>query len=145
NAWVVETLIFKAINNLAYAYTLTGDERYAAKAAVIFDAIAAVYPGNDKGSWDYPSNPPSGRLARPWYQVARVLVHFVDYYDQLFNSPSLNEKSLVTGLTRRQNIEINLLKNGAAYCYELSLKGGLHNGEADYIRGVLAVGVCLGI
>ncbi|MBM4087740.1 MAG: hypothetical protein FJ272_23365, partial [Planctomycetes bacterium] len=44
-----------------------------------------------------------------------------------------------------QNIEENLLKNGAWYCYEQSLKGGLHNGEADYIRGALAVGCALGI
>ncbi len=145
NAWAVETLTFKALGNLAYAYTLTNDEKYADKAVVIMDAIAAVYPEDTKGSWDYPSTPPSGRLSRPWYQVARVLVHFTDFYDQLFNSASLNRPSLKSGLSRRQNIETNLLKNGAAYCYEQSLAGGLNNGEADYVRGVLAVGVCLGI
>ncbi|HWB99597.1 MAG TPA: hypothetical protein VG672_22975, partial [Bryobacteraceae bacterium] len=53
NAWVIETLTFRALSSLAYAYTLTGDERYAAKAAVLFDALAAVYPQDDKGSWDY--------------------------------------------------------------------------------------------
>jgi len=145
HAWVVETLTFKAADNLAYAYTLTGDERYAAKAALILDALAAIYPTCDKGSWDYPSNPPSGRFNRPWYQVARVLVHYVDQYDQIYNSKSLDTPSLKAGLSKRQNIEENLLKNGAAYCYEQSLKGALHNGEADYIRGALAVGVCLNI
>jgi hypothetical protein len=143
NAWAVETLTFKAADNLAYAYTLTGDERYAAKASLILDALAAIYPACDKGSWDYPSHPPSGRLDRPWYQVARVLVHFVDQYDQIFGSPALDAPSLKPGLTRRQNIETNLLKNGAAYCYAQSLAGGLNNGEADYVRGALAVGVCL--
>lgn len=145
NAWAIETLTFKALGNLTAAYTLTGDEKYADKAVVIMDAIANVYPEDTKGSWDYPSNPPSGRLSRPWYQVSRVLVHFTDFYDQLFNSPSLNRPSITNGLSRRQNIETNLLKNGAAYCYEQSLAGGLNNGEADYVRGVLAVGVCLGI
>ena len=145
NAWVVETLTFKAVDSLAYAYTLTSDERYAAKAAVILDALAAVYPQCDKGSWDYPSNPPSGRFNRPWYQVARVLVHYVDFYDQIRGSAALDTPSVAPGLTRRRNIEEHLLRNGAEYCYRESLKGGLHNGEADYIRGGLAVGALLDI
>ncbi len=145
NAWAVETLTFKAADNLAYAYTLSGDERFAAKASLILDALAAIYPSCDKGSWDYPSRPPSGRLNRPWYQVARVLVHYVDQYDQIFASSSLDAPSVRPGLTRRQNIETNLLQNGAAYCYARSQAGTLHNGEADYIRGALAVGACLGL
>jgi hypothetical protein len=143
NAWAVETLTFKAADSLAYAYTLTGDDRYAAKASLILDALAAIYPGCDKGSWDYPSHPPSGRLNRPWYQVARVLVHYVDQYDQVFGSAALDAPSFNPGLTRRQNIETNLLQNGAAYCYKQSQAGALNNGEADYLRGALAVGACL--
>ena len=34
-----------------------------------------------------------------------------------------------------------MLRNGAAYCFEHSQAGGLNNGEADYIRGVLAAGI----
>jgi hypothetical protein len=145
NAWAVETLTFQAADSLAYAYTLTGDERYAAKAGVILDALAAIYPTCTNGSWDYPSDPPSGRLDRPWYQVARVLVHYVDQYDQVFASRSLDGPSVTPGLTRRQNIEANLLKNGAAYCFAQTQAGALHNGEADYLRGALAVGACLGL
>lgn len=145
NAWAVETLTFGALEYLVHAYTLTGDERYAAKASVVLDAIAAVYPGCHAGCWDYPSSPPSGRLDRPWYQASRVLVHYVDQYDQLYPSPALDRPSSVPGLTRRENIERNLLLDGGAYCYEESKKGRLHNGESDYLRGALAVGVCLGI
>ncbi len=145
NAWAVETLTFKGLEYLVHAYSLTGDERYAAKAAVILDALAAVYPADHKGPWDYPSKPPSGRLDRPWYQASRVLIHYVDHYDQLFNSPSLDRPSVAAGLSRRRNIEENLLLDGGAYCYEQSKAGSLHNGEADYERGALAVGVCLGI
>ncbi len=65
NAWVVETLSFHALDSLAYAFTLTGDDRYAAKAAVILDEIAALYPSSQKGCWDYPEENLSGRLARP--------------------------------------------------------------------------------
>ncbi len=145
NSWVIETLQFKVLRPLCETYLLTGDERYAQKAALIIDALAAIYPECDAGSWDYPSNPPSGRFSRPWYQVARVLIHYVDFYDELFNSPSLDQPSIVEGMTRRQNIEQNLLQNGAWYCYEQSLKGGLNNGYSDYIRGALAVGCVLGI
>ncbi len=146
NAWVVETLIFKIARPYAKVYLLTGDERAGRMAAVILDEIARIYPSCDKGSWDYPSNPPSGRLNRPWYQVARVLVHFVDIYDWIYDHKALDEPSSRAGLTRRQNIEKHLLLNGAAYCYERSVVGGgLHNGQADYLRGVLAVGVVLGI
>jgi len=108
-------------------------------------AAAAIYPSCDKGSWDYPSDPPSGRLDRPWYQVSRVLVHLIDQYDQIYHSPALDAPSVEPGLTRRRDIEDNLLRNGAAYCYEHSLEGPLHNGAADYIRGALAAGLCLGI
>ncbi len=145
NAWVVEMLTLRAADSLVHAYTLTGDERYAAKAALILDAIAAIYPSCDKGSWDYPSDPPSGRLNRPWYQVARVLIHYTNEYDQIAGSKALDTPSATAGLTKRRNIEENLLKNGAAYCYEQSRKGALHNGTADYIRGALAVGICLDI
>ncbi|MBC7287294.1 MAG: heparinase II/III family protein, partial [Armatimonadetes bacterium] len=150
NAWVVEQYAFRGAANLAMAYTLTGDERYAQKCAVILDALADIYPTCTKGSWDYPSDPPSGRLNRPWYQVARVLVEYVDWYDRIFNSPALDTPSIRQGLTKRQNIEQNLLIDGAEYCYQCSLDRGkmgmaLHNGCADYIRGALAVGCCLGI
>lgn len=145
NSWAIEQLTLRAADALATAFSLTGDERYAAKAALILDLVAGIYPSCDKGSWDYPSDPPSGRLDRPWYQVSRVIVQLVSQYDQIYASRSLDEPSVIAGLTRRSNIEENMIKNGAAYCYQQSLAGGLHNGEADYIRGCLAVGVLLGI
>jgi hypothetical protein len=145
NAFVIETLTFQALENLAYAYTLTADERYAAKAAVILDAIAAIYPSAHRGCWDYPSKPQSGRLNRPWYQASRGLVHYVDHYDQLYSSKSMDEPSVVSGLTRRANIENSLLRDGGAYCYDQSKAGRLHNGKADYQRGALAAGLALEI
>lgn len=144
NAWVVETLIFKIAEPDATIWLLNRDDHAGRMAAVILDEIARIYPSCDKGSWDYPSNPPSGRLDRPWYQVARVLVHLVDMYDRVYDHPAMEEPSSVPGLTRRQNIEKNLLLNGAKYCCDESHRTArLHNGQADYLRGVLSVGVLL--
>ena len=144
NAWVIEQYQ-DWCHGLSLAYSLTADERYAEQCSVILDAIAEIYPTCTKGSWDYPSSPPSGRLARPWYQAARVLAPIVDDVDQIWNSPAMLEPSVVEGMTRRENIVTNMLKDGAWYCYVESLKGGLNNGEADYIRGSLAVGCLLGM
>lgn len=174
NAWVTEQWTLKAIPSLAYAYALTGDEKYAERAAFFLDALASIYAESTSGSWDYPSSPPSGRFARPWYQVARNLVVFVEAYELVYPSAVLDRPSLrpaiaarttgggptaqrravrtpdaiaVTqpGQARRQNIDRNLMLDGAQYCYEQTFHGGLANGHADYLRGALAVGALLGI
>ncbi len=145
NAWVTEQWTLYALPALSQAYLLTDDARFAERAALLLDGLASVYKESTSGSWDYPSNPPSGRFARPWYQVARTLVKYVDYYDRLYHSPALNKPSLRPGITRRENIERNMLLDGAYYCYPHSFKGALHNGHADYMRGALAVGCLLDI
>ncbi|MFP3903592.1 MAG: heparinase II/III family protein, partial [Armatimonadota bacterium] len=142
NSWVVETYQ-QWCRYLSMAYIMTGDEKYAKTCSVILDALAEIYPTCTGGSVEYPSG--HGRLSRPGYQVARVLVLLVDYYDRIYNSPALQEPSFVEGMTRRENIETNLMQNAAWYCYEKSFRGGLDNGIADYIRGSLAVGCLLGI
>jgi len=173
NAWVTEQWTTHAIPTLGHAYALTGDERYAERAAFFLDALASIYPESTSGSWDYPSSPPSGRLARPWYQVARTLVLFVEGYDLIYDSAALDRPSLRPtlektfpagptaqqravgtpdahgvsrpGLTRRENIDLNLMGDGAYYCYANTFSGALHNGHADYMRGALAVGALLNI
>ena len=144
NAWVVETYQ-EWCKWLSFAYAITNEERYAETCATLLDVLAEIYPHCDKGSWDYPSDPPSGRLCRPWYQTARVLVLLVDYTDRICGSPALDAPSCVDGMTRRENIEAHMLVDGAEYCYEQSLNGGMHNGEADYLRGAMAVGCLLDV
>lgn len=173
NAWVTEQWTRHALPSLAHAYALTGDEKYAERAALFFDALASIYAESTSGSWDYPSSPPSGRFARPWYQVARTLVEYVDAYDLIYSSSALDRPSLRprlaagfpdgptaqkravgtrdakgrswAGMTRRENIDTNLMLDAAAYCYTKTFKGALHNGHADYMRGALAVGALLGV
>ncbi|UCH35655.1 MAG: heparinase II/III family protein [Armatimonadota bacterium] len=173
NAWATEQWTLNAIPSLARAYALTGDDRYADRAAFFLDALASVYSESTAGSWDYPSSPPSGRLARPWYQVARNLVVYVEAYDLIYGSSVLDRASLRPSLekgfppgpppqtrevrtkeahgqswaamTRRENIDVNLIQDGAYYCYAHTFDGRLHNGHADYMRGAMAVGCLLGI
>lgn len=173
NAWVTEQWTRWAIPSLARAYALTGEEKYAERAAFFLDALASIYPESTSGSWDYPSRPPSGRFARPWYQVARNLVVFVEAYDLIYQSAALDKPSrrpqlektwppppwpqtVAVGtpeahgqswpnMTRRENIDLNLMQDAAYYCYTHTFGGRLHNGHADYLRGALAVGCLLGI
>lgn len=172
NAWVTEQWQ-SGISSLAHAYALTGDERYAERAAFLLDALASIYAESTAGSWDYPSSPPSGRLARPWYQVARTLTPLVEAYDLIYASPAVEQPSLRPrlersfppsptpqqrvvgtqdargtsreGMTRRENIDVNLMQDGGYYCYANTFSGALHNGHADYLRGALAVGALLNI
>ncbi len=144
NAWVTEQ--WRSVPYiLGQAYLLTGDERYAERGLFFLDAMASIYKESDKGSWDYPDPKTSGRFARPLYQVARSLVIFADSYDFLYNSQAAEKSSLRPGMTRRRNIEENMLQDGAYYCYTHSGKGFLSNGQADYLRGALAVGCLLDI
>lgn len=173
NAWGTEQWTRGALPSLAHAYALTGDEKYARRAAFFFDALASIFPESTSGSWDYPSRPPSGRFARPWYQVARNLVVYVEAYDLVYESEALDEPSLRPRLeaafperptpqqraagtpdakgrswpnmTRRENVDLNMMQDAAYYCYSHTFAGKLHNGHADYLRGALAVGVLLGI
>lgn len=145
NAWVTEQWTLHALPSLTQAYAITGEEKYAVRAALLLDALASIYAESTSGSWDYPSTPPSGRFARPWYQVARTLVYYVDQYDLLYHSAALDEPSLRPGLSRRENIQRYLLEDGAYYCYGHCFAGVLHNGHADYMRGALAVGCLLDI
>ena len=146
NAFVAQRLTLDVPANLSNAYAITGDEKYARTAAVVFDALAKIYPTCTVGSIDYP-NHPGGRFERTQYQVARVLVLLANDYDLIYNSPALDAPSQAGEATIRKSIEERIFKNGAAYCFEQGNSGryGLTNGEADYVRGVLAVGLFLGI
>lgn len=152
NGFVVDELT-RAVEPLAYAYAIGGGRSYARKAAVILDALASIYSQAIEGPLDYPGLKPGkegGRLERPYYQVARTLIWYVNAYDLIWDSGVLDLPSPSNpGCSIKENIAYNLLLNGAEYCFREAHHPAyvhqLHNGTADYNLGVLAVGSLFGI
>ena len=136
------------LHQLAYAYALTGDDRYAKKAAVIFDALAYLSP-QTTGPRDFNANDAdiAGRLHFLTSIVNRARVHFVNSFDLLYNHPAMHEKSYYSDMTVAENVAQGILLD---YLFdEFDLRGGnlstLHNHESDALRGMLSVGLVLGI
>ncbi len=154
----------RALKPLVEAYIVTGDEKYAARAATILDALATIYPtsthavmdlltGNIKEFRDptlRPENGGDGRLDRPGYQVGRTLVWFANAADLLWDAPAFNVASPTNpALSIRDNVVYNLLLDGGDYCYHHSMNPtyieNIFNGAADYLKGQMAAGSMLGV
>jgi len=75
NGFIIKELERNVLPSLADVYALTGSQEHARTAAILFDALAALYPTNRRGPMDYPTRESDmdrgGRLDRPYYQVAR--------------------------------------------------------------------------
>lgn len=148
NGFVVEQLDQKILTALADVAALTGSEEHAHAAAVLLDAIAAVYPTNRRGPLDYPTSPKDydrgGRLDRPYYQTARGLINYGHAIDLIAHSGKLNQPSAYINGSIREHVIRNLLWDGGTYCLEWAREGyQLHNGHADYMQGASVVGVLL--
>lgn len=149
NGHILKQLEQKVLPALADVYALEGSQKHAHAAAVLLDAIAALYPTNRRGPLDYPTlktdYDKGGRLNRPYYQVARGLMNYVTVIDLIAASGELEQQSLHTDeKSIRENLAKNLLWDGGMYCYENAVKGTmLHNGHADYMRGAAMCGIML--
>ena len=145
NAQAAQEITLHGLKFLAMSYAITQDERYAHAAAVLFDRLADTYPTATVGSTDYPMKGNHGRLERPQYQTARVLVLLADYLDLLYNSPEFARPSRSGSGTIREHVMRNIIRDGGEYCYKQATHGhmALTNGQADYVRGSLAAGIML--
>jgi hypothetical protein len=139
----------RALPALADLYALTGEARYAHTAAVLLDAVATVYPANRRGPLDYPGSKKdfdrSGRLQRAYYMVARGLENYATTVDLIAASGELERPSGNPAMaTIRENVGINLLRDGGEFCRDWAVQGGqLNNGLADYVRGAAYAGLLL--
>ncbi len=134
---------------LAELHALDDSKPAAHAAAVLLDAIAAVYPTNRRGPLDYPTASGDldrgGRLDRPYYQTARGLANYGFAIDLVAASGELEQASAYGPFSQREHIARNILWEGGAYCHDYAVRGyQLHNGHADYLRGAALAGVLLG-
>jgi hypothetical protein len=137
-----------AIKNLADAYSLTGDARYAHKAVVIMDALATLSP-HTNGPRDFVPDPNTdqGRLQHLTSIFFRADVPFARALDQLGSFPALFTPSPTNpGKSVWENIRYGIFEE---YLFKpIDTRNGnlttLHNHEADSVRALLLVGLLYG-
>ncbi|MGI6086652.1 MAG: heparinase II/III domain-containing protein [Kiritimatiellia bacterium] len=145
NSSCVKKLMDSVLKSLCYMYVLSGEEKYAHKAALILDCIASLDPACD-GPVDYPGG---GRMQASQYQVAFCLSsHYAPAYDILCMSESFSGPSRDSRYTTiEEHVRHELLLKSADYCMALLNSGQYRftNGGLDLAMGVMSVGSTLGI
>jgi hypothetical protein len=138
NHWLQHTSVVPGIAVLAQAYVLSGDTKYAHKAAVMLDRYAEVYP-----DYDYHEQSRYGQLQAArgtryegklvnsiW--ETRVVQRFAAAYDAIWDT--LDEDTALHALTGRNgeqtraHIEANLLEEGIDSYFSKQVRGnfGMH-------------------
>ena len=148
NGRIMQLLEQSVLPALADVYALEDSQSHAHAAAVLLDAIAAVYPTNRRGPLDYPTSEKDfdrgGRLDRPYYQTARGLVNYTFAIDLVAASGEFEKPSAYGTFSQREHVVRHLLWDGGTYCHDYAARGfQLHNGHADYLRGAAVVAVLL--
>ena len=145
NQWNWYRTISPAILNLSRAYTLTGDKRYAHKAAVMLYRLAEVYP-----SMDYNSQSRYGQLMRQQGGTYNGKVlnaiwetffarDFAEAYDAVWDSidgdAELQKLYGKSGAQIRSFIEANLLEDAVDAYEQQKIRGnfGMHQSALLYI------------
>lgn len=130
--------LIPATSSLAQAYTLTGEERYAHKAALILSAIAERYPAMDYATQsrygllrageggEYP-----GKILNHIWETA-ALGTLAEAYDAIWETidanRSLQERLDQTSEEIRASIEANILEEGIECIFDGRIRGnfGMH-------------------
>ncbi|MFY4773607.1 heparinase II/III domain-containing protein [Metabacillus sp. RGM 3146] len=119
--------IIKAARSLAVAYAISGEKKYAEKAAAILKGYADRYPNFSK----------QARGGRLYWQTLDEAVSMIDLaytYDQLYDSPVLSNADKV-------NIEMNLLRPSAQTISEYDM--GRSNWQAWHDTAIGVIGFTL--
>jgi hypothetical protein len=138
-----------ALWNLADAYALTGDERYARQAIVIMDALATLSP-TTKGPRDFTNdeNSVQGRLMHLTSIYFRAMNPLSRVLDMVGRHPDLKTASPTNpGITIEENIRKGLYEDYLFVPYNTRNANlrTLHNHEADSYRALVLTGLTWGI
>ncbi|NOZ20172.1 MAG: hypothetical protein GXP25_03690 [Planctomycetes bacterium] len=154
HAWVINQ--YKSmLSVLSRAYALTGDERYAERAARIYDAMATLAPSTI-GPIDNmrPNQKVVGRFHYYTQQWTEYLRSYLLCYDLLYHSKAMARVSPTNptafGTTKdytiRQNIEKNFFLD--TWDVEMNTRNGrlpsLHNHTSATVRAMMGVGLVCG-
>ena len=148
NQWTYYRTVEPALLNLSRAYLLTGDKRYAHKAAVMLHRLAEVYP-----SMDYENQSRYGLMSKATGSSykGKVLNHiwecffardFAEAYDNVWDSidgdAELQKSSGKTGAQLRGFIEANLLEDAIDAYDSTQIQGNFGMHQTALLYNLLA-------
>lgn len=146
--WAVFDSETGGLLNLAEAYAMTGDGRYAHKLAVMADALATLSPSTN-GPRDFNPDPKvdMGRLHQLTSIMFRADVTLARALDIVGNAPDFAEPSVTNpGKTVWDNIRYGLFDEYLFVPFDT--RNGhlstLHNHEADSVRALIVAGLLYG-
>ncbi|NUM54015.1 MAG: heparinase II/III family protein [Candidatus Hydrogenedentes bacterium] len=97
--WVHEGIV-----SLSAAYAVTGEPKYAYKAAVLLDRVADLYPSFDfhtQGGWVYETTNGTRGQVSTWHDACEEVRAMAYAYDRVFDGAKAQEEALVSFLSRK--------------------------------------------
>ncbi len=152
NHWMWHKYLVPGLHDLANAYLLTGDKKYAHKAAVMLHRIAEVYPGMDythqsrygqmmaAQGRDYP-----GKVVNAIWETS-LAQNVCDAYDAVFDAidsdAELQRETKKTGPQIRSFIEANFLEDAIDAVFAGKIRGnfGMHQSALVHLALVRQTG-----
>jgi hypothetical protein len=149
NHWMWHKYLVPGLRALSEAYLLSGDQKYARKAAVMLERIAEVYPGMDIATQSR-----YGQMTHGEYQ-GKVVNHIwetgltqslADSYDDIFDGidsdAELQKSTGKTGAQIRSFIEANILEDGIDAYFSGKIRGnfGMHQSCLVHLARVRQTG-----
>ena len=96
--------VHAGIENLSAAYAVTGDQRYAYKAAILLDRVADLYPSFDfhtQGGWVYEITTGTRGQVSTWHDACEEVRAMAYAYDRIYDGAKAQEPALVAFLSRK--------------------------------------------
>lgn len=144
NHWTIHSHLVPAMNNLAWAYLLTGDKRYAHKALVLLDRAAEVYPHTDYHNQsrygqlqEANGSHYGGKLVNLIWATGNLTTMARAYdmvWDTIDGDTALHALTGRNGEQTRAHIEANLLEEGIDAIFAREVRGnfGMHQRALAY-------------
>ncbi len=140
NHWILRNHVIPAAHYLGRAYILTGDKKYAQKAAVLLDRFAEVYPNMDY----HPQSRYGAKQAANgsryegkivnWIWATGNLTMLAEAYDYVWDGIDDHSVPGKSSEEVRANIEANLLEEGIRSYFNGKVRGnfGMHQKALVY-------------